>query len=400
MEMILELKKTADQGNQYTLMELVGPKYYDRPIPAVYTHGGPLVAYLIERYGPETFFKLYRDVRQPTFLKESERILGDSWASVEIDFWQWLDAEAASYGLVTEPSLTSGTIVLSDEVNPDEWQTVRDAYSKSRSRMSNWPRHFAIKAEYSQDEKLKFLTEVIRDNDEIWARSRDFDSKITDFVAATPEHRIALFRENDGIQRLAESGDTSNIEEYVSRYVQSIPSTLLGMAELGRILPLDEGERFNHARIKSFEKIDERHTLWRLRCEVGHADRPVKTFEILLDSALDWNVRRYTCWRPDNTEQTAEFDFAEFLGHAIAIKRTVTGPDGEHSEQVVGLLDKSDVEDVRVAVNAAARKGPTPEPMSLSEVILRPLHLAIAWPVCGLSLWLVSRKRRSKGADN
>ena len=205
-DMILHLKNMADRGDQYALMDLVSPEYYDRGISAVYSHGGPLVTYLIERYGPETFFELYRDVRQPTFLQESEQILGDSWASVEKDFWQWLDDEAVRCGPVAEPVPAPGTIILSDAVNPDEWQTVLSAYRESRSRMSKWPKHFTIQAVYTRNGERVIQTEAVFDDGEVWVRERWFDPVFTQFIAVTSAHRIALFRESDGVQRLAESG--------------------------------------------------------------------------------------------------------------------------------------------------------------------------------------------------
>ena len=112
------------------------------------------------------------------------------------------------------------------------------------------------------------------------------------------------------------------------------------MAELGRILPLDEGEQFYHARIISLEKLVDHDSLWRLRCELGRVNRTKLTYDIQLDSALDWNVLRYTRRLADNTEETVKFEFTELFGNTIATKQIWTWPDGKRSEHVVSRSSK------------------------------------------------------------
>jgi len=97
-DQIRGLAKGRREGRAYSLQELVKPAGYDQVSAAycAYWEGGPLVHYLMHRYGPGTFFRLYRDVRRETFHDDCRAILGDSWETVEEGFWKWVEAEDKS----------------------------------------------------------------------------------------------------------------------------------------------------------------------------------------------------------------------------------------------------------------------------------------------------------------
>jgi len=67
-------------------------------------------------------------------------------------------------------------------------------------------------------------------------------------IAGLPEGHV---RDKTGVLQLLDAAAVSvfNIEDDISYSVQSIPADYLGMAEPGRILPLNEDEQFSHARI-------------------------------------------------------------------------------------------------------------------------------------------------------
>ena len=86
------LAEKHKKGLTFSLQELVGADMYRRGGPA-YWEGGPVVLYLIQRYGPETFFRLYSGSREDSFHEDCQATLGNSWQTVEEDFWKWLEAE-------------------------------------------------------------------------------------------------------------------------------------------------------------------------------------------------------------------------------------------------------------------------------------------------------------------
>ena len=128
--MIRSLARAREEGWAYPLQELVRPAAYELtdPRPWAYWEGGPLVQYLIDRYGPKTFFRLYAGVRPGSFRDDCRAILGDSWETVEEGFWKWIAAEdkrlakTASKG----PAAAVHHVKLAKSVNPADWKTVVD----------------------------------------------------------------------------------------------------------------------------------------------------------------------------------------------------------------------------------------------------------------------------------
>jgi hypothetical protein len=138
-DLILMLARMRAYEVTYSLQELVGPDWYGRSSGPVYDHGGPLVVYLMEHYGPEKFLSLYHGVRQATFAADCERILGESWPTVEQDFWKWLPQEAtrlASEKRSKKPRMekTAKDVVLAKPVNERDWQAIVDGYRAA------WPK--------------------------------------------------------------------------------------------------------------------------------------------------------------------------------------------------------------------------------------------------------------------
>jgi len=165
------------------------------------------------------------------------------------------------------------------------------------------------------------------------------------------------------------------------------------MAELGRVLPLNQDEILSHANIISLLQLKDHDSLWQLLCEIEYATDQSSTLDMELDSALNWNIQRYTSQNPDNTKRTVEFEFSEFLGSTIATKRTTTTSNGEHSELVVRLLDDAGADEVCLSFEAALRESVLHERRPMAKVILKPQYLATIWPFCGLCLWCVGRRR-------
>jgi hypothetical protein len=75
------------RGQLPTLRELVGPDWYCRMEPPVYVYGGPLVDYLLRRYGAEKFFQLCATCRQETFEADCRRVLGVGLDELHRQFW-------------------------------------------------------------------------------------------------------------------------------------------------------------------------------------------------------------------------------------------------------------------------------------------------------------------------
>ena len=90
-----ELAATAwddhQKGLSLSLRQLVAPDWYWYSGPAAYDQGACLVNYLLRRYGPERFLKLYTTCQQATFEADCRASLGIGLD--ELDAAYWADTE-------------------------------------------------------------------------------------------------------------------------------------------------------------------------------------------------------------------------------------------------------------------------------------------------------------------
>jgi hypothetical protein len=131
-EHIRVLARQRSAGNAYSLTELVGPYWYSRDSGPVYWEGGPLVDYLLVHYGPEKFFDLYKGAHSDTFDDDCRRILGDTWETVDAEFWAWIEAEAAAIATRSADeaydAVDQRPIQFAADVNAVDWQELVAAY--------------------------------------------------------------------------------------------------------------------------------------------------------------------------------------------------------------------------------------------------------------------------------
>lgn len=74
-------------GTALSLAELTNRDWYTRDLGPVYTHGGPLVDYLLRTYGGPKFFELYNTCRPATFAADVQRVLGVSLEQLDRVYW-------------------------------------------------------------------------------------------------------------------------------------------------------------------------------------------------------------------------------------------------------------------------------------------------------------------------
>jgi hypothetical protein len=82
-------QKTRDGGRiDSYLRTLSDPFWYHHDAGPVYSIGGAFVDFLLRRYGPERFIKLYFTVRPGTFEAQCQEIYGVDLNALETQFWQ------------------------------------------------------------------------------------------------------------------------------------------------------------------------------------------------------------------------------------------------------------------------------------------------------------------------
>jgi len=82
-------KKVSDEGRiDSYLSELSDPFWYHHDAGVVYAIGGSFVDFLVRRYGPQRFVKLYFSVRPGTFKIDCQTIYGLDLGALEMQFWE------------------------------------------------------------------------------------------------------------------------------------------------------------------------------------------------------------------------------------------------------------------------------------------------------------------------
>ena len=86
------------RANDLTLRELTGPDWYWRHERPAYLQGGPLVNYILRRFGPERFLSLYTTCAQGTFADDCQSALGEGLDELEKGFWSDLEQIVTTEG--------------------------------------------------------------------------------------------------------------------------------------------------------------------------------------------------------------------------------------------------------------------------------------------------------------
>lgn len=115
-----------------TLRQIVGPDWYDTDSGPVYTLGGPLVEYILKKWGHQKFLELYATCSRATFAADCERILGVTIDQLDQDYWADIEHELGSpaeqfYQSLKKCSLAKG-------VDPQKFDEFARAYASAVAR--------------------------------------------------------------------------------------------------------------------------------------------------------------------------------------------------------------------------------------------------------------------------
>jgi hypothetical protein len=398
--LIQSLAQELEQGTNHTLQELIGPMWYGRSASTVYGHGGPLVVYLMEHYGPEKFFSLYHGVRPATFPADCQRILGDPWPVVEDQFWQWLAAEADKIG--TEqgekdgaPNRTTDVVELADSVDPELWQSIVDGYRAARPKRPQMPDPCAFAVE-----KISTVPEADGESppgtyEETWRFVVDGE-RVWQLHSLQPQGRLEAVRakeDSSASYRVSESSRVTRTHVGRSSHdarlsVRDDWNMFTNFADLGYYLPVEPESRFRGVfRINAIRPpTTAAESLWEVDCVQRLPDGEDEiACHLTFDASADWCVKSFRNATAKERNECRS-SLGTFFGHAVAIE-TSTRSETDQGTWTMQLrlceLSRPEAQAVRDEVEAIARRGPT---CDWSDLLLRPMTLAIAWPAIGLLL--------------
>jgi len=207
------LAKAHREAWAYSLQELVAPAAYEPMGPGgwAYWEGGPVVHYLMHRYGPATFFRLYSGVRRDSFRDNCRAILGDSWETVEEDFWKWIESEDTLLARAPpKPPAAppAGRVELAKSVNSTDWQTLVESCREANKDFEPLPSNaaFVFKGEKIEkkadvpgsDNRTEYEFSAVFEGQQFWIFDNYYRPDGDSFLMATPARNADLIRDKSG----------------------------------------------------------------------------------------------------------------------------------------------------------------------------------------------------------
>jgi hypothetical protein len=413
-ELILELHVNRQNGDLYSLEELVDDKWYYTGDGPVYWQGGPLAVYLMEHYGAAKFFDLYRGVHPRTFHVDCERILGDSWATVESEFWPWVEREVKR--IEKEQLEANGgprtRVILGDAVDKGDWQELVDGYlAKFPNHWPPLPSDIAVgivateksvgeRHEPGIKDEYTTTTNVLCDEGALWLEEVILGGRET-FYHVTPESSVILHRSED-------SPTTHGGPELATRVrcrVEDSFNSLMLITDPGAYLPLREPHhRSGICTIHELTRppVDESGP-WKIAYSWRAPGHEVQRLEIELDPAVDWRVVRYSLSSPTGglTASVREIGY-QTLAQTIApshssVHSQYRGGTAYAEQQTWSPLTAEEQQALKDRVAEVARRGPVNH--APPYVWMRRLLMiaVVGCPVLGVLLVRVRQGREGTG---
>ena len=414
---IRSLARQHKAGWNYSLQGFVRPDGYDVTCSEIYTHGGPLVHYLIHRYGGEAFARLYFGVHPDTFHDDCRAILGDSWETVEEEFWIWLEAEdevlarAAEERADTNGADKKGAEVhfeLAESVDPADWRAMVEGYRDANRKLLPFPSNAAFILECGWERKdtegrtsagpVKFELRAVFEGRKLWIYSSDdFYCLGERLLIDTPEFCGVLNRGGSGppsdqvrlgwMPLTARNAAWSLLESYRRQAHREAQLPFREYHEMetfyriGRLVRPAEGEtgqwsfRFTTRLVESAKE-----------------DR----YDVTLDPAKRWWPTRLVGESPGEQRLEREAEY-EHIGDAflpVSLREHVKDDEGTHTMQW-RARPMSEVErrKLKHRVEETIRAAPK-DPRGGWGVVLG--VIAVGWP--GVGVVLVGVTRRDKTA--
>lgn len=373
-------------GQTYSLQTLVEPNFRGETNGASYWEGGPVVVYLMERYGPKTFFRLYSGARCDTFQNDCLTILGDSWETVEKDFWPWLDAKAKPLAKpqLKQPDATPVVEVeLAKSVNPADWQSLVEGYRKANNKPEPLP----------SDAAFVLTGDLVERKIEPPGPTKHTEHE---FRAVFEGQRFWIFDNlaygaDCFLMGMPVRDDAGSSEREMRNEASNLLSLYRADASPLRFLPLSEkpwhgGIWYIERLVRPTEAGSGRWNIWFTE-RLAKAE-PKRRYQIELDPAHRWWATRIVS---ETYAMDAEY---QWLGDAlmpVTLHTRYTDKEREATVECRGrLMSEAERRDLKHRVERSPRLGA--DPYRRLRCWFWPI--VIACPLTGLTLLLVTRRRK------
>ncbi len=404
-EQIRHLASARKGGWACSLQELVEPAHYGlmRPASWAYWEGGPVVHYLIHRYGPRTFLRLYAGVRRDSFHEDCRAILGDSWETVEEGFWKWIEAEDKLLARADPKP----RVELAKSVNSADWQTLIEGCRAASKEIEPLPANaaFVSKGEcvkkaskspsFHDDPGLELS--AVFEGRQFWIFCNSlpacdvFPGRYGDsFLMSTPARNADLTRDKSGVIR-GEGRDALPRESAALVVAWRRPTR-----SAFPWLVYGDFQAQQTCRIERLVRPTEKTGKWKVWFTKRDAkDAPETRYRIELDPACRWQVMRLVGENAGGWRFEATYEYKN-LGDAFLLvewNHHFTGKDFETTRRDwVRPMSDAERRELKKRVEQAADQWKPADPYPWLRRSL--LAIVFVFPLGGVMLLGVTRRRQ------
>jgi hypothetical protein len=361
-----------------------------------------VVHYLIDRYGGETFLRLYSGVRRDSFHDNCRAILGDSWETVEEDFWKWLEAEGELLA-EADGEQPQVHVELAQSVDPADWQALVEGYREANKDPLPLPSNtaFVLEGEVVDGEPKslrstsppEFEFRAIFEDQQLWIFDNYYGYSGTDwFLMVTPEHCGELTRNDSGGSHgwagpdwnpYAAREGASELLAFYRR--QANPANLLPFREIPReaTYQIERVVRPTGGTIGRWDVWITEH--W--------ADRDAKVdYQVELDPAKRWWITRIVEEDLGGVRSETDAEY-EHIGDAlmpVTLQFRIESDEGTATMRWrVRTMSEVERQELKRRVEQAVRSGMPVPYQGLGQFLLA---LVLACPLVGAALLAITRR--------
>jgi hypothetical protein len=389
-----------NNGRAYPLQQLVESYWYNKASGPTYYQGGPLVHYLIEHYGVETFFELYVGVRPSTFHLDCHTILGDSWETVESDFWKWLKSEALLIADTNPEWLDEASseerIEFTNSIDPADWQVFVERYRAASKGVEPLPRKLAFLAEIDRtttdekegifDRQSHFEFRALFEGENFWTYENTSSNK-NHFLLATEKLCAALWRDNPGTMKgwVKDHHDGPFHDVHLAA-IQKM-RTYCGYTDPGPLLILrgELPETTTHTITELIRPEEDSNEPWSISFTRKAEDKSEDSeYRILVDPASGWSIIHLSVQKLEG-EMVADTQYQFLDGSFVPLRASSQFSQGGHrgsSKMQLRPLTEFERNELKHRVERAVSSGPRPYER-LQQLLVA---LMIACPLLGVML--------------
>lgn len=390
-QLLQALLESKSRDACWSMMELVSDGYYGSSNGPAYHHGGPLVIYLLERFGGKKFLELYGQVRRSTFLSDAERILGISWQQLDSDFWQWLDQQSVSDRQLDAESIESPLTFRTPGIE-SRWNQVRTAFLEhEQSLKAKRPTSFAFE-QLSDHPFAPSRLQVVLEDDRAYM--------ISEFGVQEKETSFVLKR-NDGKSfyfiRSAESVDGEQDIPRDHPLLLNIVDTSLAKMQLGslrNVLDLDIIQPLVYRNIGLKVEItellpgDSEELPWRMVATETWEDSDRFETELLLDPSRGFQAIWFDSQSEGDSMHETEFESGKIGNQQLVTKAVskIADPRNDYQTRITAVetvreLTADEILQVKERVLSVADEIPSTESDSWNRSLINPVTVAAGWVV-------------------